>query len=117
MLSAEQEPSPEAGKFTAYTSVLTWVEVVWVVSKVMGKADGIQVGRKLLSFPGLRFLDVTSSTVARAQAISGSTGLAPREAIHCASALAKAIRSFVSDDKDVEVVPGIKRIALETFLD
>jgi len=106
----------EAGEFVAYTSVLTWDEVVWVVSKVMGKADGVQVGRKLLSYPGLRLLDVTSSTVIRAQEISQSLGLAPRDAIHCASAMAKGIGSFVSDDAGIEVVPQIKRVPLESFL-
>jgi hypothetical protein len=105
----------EAGKLVAYTSVLTWDELVWVVSRTLGKADAAQVGRKLLSFPGLRFLDLTSSTVVRAQAICDSTGLAPRDAIHCAAALAKGIESFVTDDADIDKVPGLKRVRLESF--
>ena len=47
----------EAQELVAYTSILTWDEVVWVVSKVLGRPDGIQVGKKLLNFPGLRFID------------------------------------------------------------
>lgn len=105
----------EGGGFVGYTSALTWDEVVWIVSRVLGKANGDQVGRKLLSYPGLRFLDVTSSTVARAQVISESLGLDPRDSIHCASALLKGIGSVISDDVDFEKVPELKRITLESF--
>jgi len=105
----------EAGKFVGYTSTLTWHEVVWAVSKTLGRADGTQVGRKLLSYPGLRFLDVTSSTLSRAQAVSESLGLAPRDSIHCASALLKGIESMVSDDAHFDRVPELKRVRLESF--
>jgi predicted nucleic acid-binding protein len=30
----------EEGELKAYTSTLTWDEVVWVVSRVMGRDDG-----------------------------------------------------------------------------
>lgn len=106
----------EKGTIVAFTSALTWDEVVWVVSKVMGEADGRQVGRKLLTFPGLRFLDVTPSTLAKSQGLCEELDLSPRDAIHCASAMIKGIRSVVSDDKDIEKVPGIARRAPEAFL-
>jgi uncharacterized protein len=105
----------EAGKFVGYISTLTWDEVVWAVSKILGRADGIQVGRKLLSYPGLRYVDVTSSTLSRAQAISESLGLAPRDSIHCASALLKGIESIVSDDSHFDTVPELKRMPLDSF--
>jgi predicted nucleic acid-binding protein len=106
----------EAQDLVAYTSVLTWDEVVWVVSRVLGRPDGIQVGKKLLNFPGLRFIDATTSIITKAQSISDSRDLAPRDAIHCASAIAKGIFSLVSDDSDLEVVTEIKRIPLDSFL-
>ena len=55
----------ESGELLAYTSILTWDELVWVVSKVLGRADGIQAGRKLLNFPGLRLIDVTAQVVSK----------------------------------------------------
>ncbi|MDG6925896.1 MAG: type II toxin-antitoxin system VapC family toxin [Nitrososphaerota archaeon] len=106
----------EKGTITAFTSVLTWDEVVWVVSKLMGEADGKQVGRKLLTFPGLRFLDVTPSTLARSQGLCEELDLRPRDAIHCASAISKGIKTVISDDKDIEKVPGFTRKNLETFV-
>jgi predicted nucleic acid-binding protein len=105
----------EAGEFVGYTSTLTWDEVVWAVTKVLGKADGVQAGRKLLNYPGLRFLDVTSSTISKAQAISETLGVAPRDSIHCAAALLKGIGAFVSDDVHFDRVPELKRVRLESF--
>ena len=40
----------EAERVEAFTSVLTWDEVSWVVTKVLGRADGVAAGKKLLSF-------------------------------------------------------------------
>lgn len=105
----------EAGTLTAYTSVLTWDEVVWVVSKVLGRTDGIGAGRKLLNFPHLRFVDASASVIARAQAIAEASNLAPRDAIHCATAIGKGIRRFISDDRALEGVPEIERVPLESF--
>jgi predicted nucleic acid-binding protein len=105
----------EAGTLTAYTSVLTWDEVARVVSKVLGRTDGLRAGRKLLNFPHLRFVDASASVIARAQAISEESGLAPRDAIHCATASGKGIRRFISDDRAIESIPEIERVPLESF--
>jgi uncharacterized protein len=105
----------EAGTLTAYTSVLTWDEVVWVVSKSLGRSDGLQAGKKLLNFPHLRFVDVSTSVIARAQAISEASSLAPRDAIHCATASGKGIRRLISDDRALEGAPEIERVPLESF--
>ena len=48
----------ENGEISAYTSTLTWDEVVWVVSKLLGRDDGINQGKKLLGFPNLEFINV-----------------------------------------------------------
>ncbi len=46
------------GEFNAYTSVLTWDEVVYVVGKVAGFEESLKVGKILLKMPFLEFLDV-----------------------------------------------------------
>ena len=46
----------EAERVEAFTSVLSWDEVSWVVTKVLGNADGVDAGKKLLRFPHLRIL-------------------------------------------------------------
>lgn len=66
----------ESGQLSAYTSTLTWDEVVWVVSKVLGRDDGIDQGRKLLDFPNLKFITVDESILNRAQALIDNTSSA-----------------------------------------
>jgi hypothetical protein len=41
----------ESERLGAFTSVLTWDEVSCVVSRVLGRADGVAPAKKLLSFP------------------------------------------------------------------
>ena len=55
------------GELEAYTSTLTWDEVVWVVYKVMGYADSVEIGRKFLAFPNLRLISVSSEVIIEAQ--------------------------------------------------
>jgi predicted nucleic acid-binding protein len=58
----------ENGTLLASTSILTWDEVVWVATKLLGKTDGITQGQKLLGFPNLKFINVDEEVVAQARA-------------------------------------------------
>jgi len=110
----------EAEKFEAFTSVLTWDEVCWVVTKVLGKADGVAAGKKLLGFPHLRFVEANSAVLSTAQSLIeryASKGLGPRDAIHCASALTRKASSIASDDAGMDVVKEVNRAPLERFLE
>ena len=102
----------EKGELTAYTSTLTWDEVVWVVSRVLGKRDGINQGKKLMGFPNLRFIEVNIMVLSTAQALLEKYNLKPRDAIHIASALSRNIRKIISDDEELERVKEIERIPL-----
>ncbi len=51
--------SIEKGELQAYTSTLTWDEVVWVISKSLGRSEAINQGQKLLGFPNLEFIRLT----------------------------------------------------------
>jgi uncharacterized protein len=103
----------ESKKVTAYTSMLTWDEVTWVVLKALGKADSRQAGKKLLQFPNLRFVEVNESVISKSQSLIENYEMKPRDAIHCSSALVKGIRQVVTDDSDFEALEGLKRMPLE----
>jgi predicted nucleic acid-binding protein len=103
----------ENGKLSAYTSTLTLDEVVWVISKVMGKDEGITQGQKLLGFPNLKFVAADENVIVRAQRIMCKYKIGPRDSIHAASALEKRTKSFISDDADFDQVKEIKLIKLE----
>ncbi|MDV3278444.1 MAG: type II toxin-antitoxin system VapC family toxin [Nitrososphaerales archaeon] len=105
----------EQGRIVAYTSVLTWDEVVWVVLRTVGKADSLSAGKKLLHFPNLRFVPVTEELLVRAQKLVEDHELAPRDAVHCASAMSKGVQVVISGDADLDAVPGLKRESPEAF--
>jgi predicted nucleic acid-binding protein len=103
----------ENGELSAYTSTLTWDEVVWVVSRVMDRNDGIAQGRKLLGFPNLKFINADESVLTQAQMLIDKYKLSPRDSIHVASALVRNIKAVISDDADFDQVQEIKRTPLE----
>jgi len=105
----------ETGQVSAYTSTLSWDEVVWVVRRVLGRGDSIQAGEKLTTFPNLRFIPVSEEIVGSAQKLLSEFELAPRDAIHAASALSKPVDVFLSDDPDLDKVEGIKRKSSASF--
>jgi predicted nucleic acid-binding protein len=104
--------SVETGKMDAYTSTLTWDEVVWVVSKTMGRSEGINQGKKLLGFPNLKLITTDTSVVSHAQRLIEKRKVNPRDAIHIACALEKKITEIISDDSELDVIKEIQRIPL-----
>jgi len=104
--------SIENGKLSAFTSTLTWDEVVWVVSRVMGRSEGALQGKKLLGFPNLQFVVADENVLARAQRLVDKYKLSPRDSIHVASALQKRTKTVISDDVDFDQVKEIKRTPL-----
>ena len=103
----------ENGTRLASTSTLTWDEVVWVATKLLGKTDGIAQGQKLLGFPNLKFINVDEEVITQAQALIGKYKLSPRDSIHIASALSKKIKTILSDDADFDQIKEIKRNPLK----
>lgn len=102
----------EKGKLKAYTSTLTWDEVVWVVSRTMGRDDGADQGKKLLGFPNLEFIDVDKRVLSSAQSLLDKYKIRPRDSIHLASAITKNVRTVVSDDEDFDKIKDIERTPL-----
>jgi predicted nucleic acid-binding protein len=104
--------SIEKGELPAYTSTLTWDEVVWVISKTLGRDEGINQGQKLLGFPNLEFVAVDANIITQAQVLLDKYNLNPRDSIHIASAIQRKIKTIISDDKDIDQVTEISRTSL-----
>jgi uncharacterized protein len=122
LYAEEQEPkvkyvrqilqSVEKGELLAYTSTLTWDEVVWIVRKEMGRDEAISQGQKLLGFSNLHWINADENILSHAQALMSKYNLHPRDSIHVASALNKKINVIISDDSDIDRVKEIKRTPL-----
>ena len=119
LYAEEQEPkvkhakqillSIEKGESSAYTSTLTWDEVVWIVRKAMGRDEAISQGQKLLGFLNLQWVIVDENILSQAQALMNKYNLSPRDSIHVASAINRKINVIISDDLDIDQVKEIKR--------
>jgi predicted nucleic acid-binding protein len=91
---------------------LTWNEVVWVVSRVLSRDDGIRQGKKLRGFLNLKFIIVDEGTLTVAQMLLDKYKLSPRDSIHVASALGRKIKEVISDDEEFDQVKEIARTPL-----
>jgi len=104
------------GSIEACTATITWDEVVWVIRKVFGLKPSIELGRMLLEFPNLKFLNVKRSVVLRAQSLMEKYKIKPRDAIHAATALENGIETIVSYDRDFDKLEEIKRLVPRILL-
>ncbi len=102
----------EEGEILAYTSTLTWDEVVWAVRKFMGREESITQGQKLLGFINLHFITVDENILCRAQALMSNYNLKPRDSVHVSSAIDRKLKAIISDDVDFDKVKEVKRIPL-----
>jgi predicted nucleic acid-binding protein len=103
----------ENKELSAATSTLTWDEVVWVATKLLGRRGGITLGQKLLGFPNLEFISVDEAIIAQAQSLMDKYKLCPRDSIHVASALSRKATIIISDDEDFDLIKEIKRAPLK----
>lgn len=102
----------EEKKIHAYTSTLTWDEVSYVVERILGKTDAIEVGKKFINFPFLRFITVDDEIIRRSQVIREKYNLKPRDSIHLSCAIERNISEIITDDSDFDHIKEIKRIPL-----
>ena len=123
LYSADLEPKAKKAKqilqkienkeLSAATSTLTWDEVVWVASKLLGRSGGVTLGQKLLGFPNLEFISVDEAIISQAQSLINKYKLSPRDSIHVASALSRKTTIIISDDEDFDQIKEIKRTPLK----
>lgn len=97
----------------AYTSTLTWDEVSYVTERLLGKTDAIEVGKKFINFPFLRFIPVDDEIMRRSQVIREKYHLKPRDSIHLSSAIERNISEIITDDADFDGIKEIKRIPVK----
>jgi len=98
------------GEVEAYTSTITWDEVVWVIRKIFNFELSLEQGRRFLEFPNLKFLSVKKSTVFVAHKLLERYRLKPRDALHAAVAIENGLTEIVSYDRDFDVLKELKRI-------
>ena len=103
----------EEKNIQAYTSNLTWDEISYVVERIFGKTDSIEVGKRFLNFPFLRFIPVDDEIIRRRQVIWEKYNLKPRDSIHLSCASERNISEIITDDTDFDRLKEITRIPIK----
>ena len=98
----------QQGEETAETSALTFDEVFWAVKK--HSLDlAFEACEAMLNFPNLEIISGDREVVSSALRIIKEYNLAPRDAIHAATALMEKAETFVSTDSHFDVIKELKR--------
>ena len=104
----------ESKDIQAYTSTLTWDEVAYVSERLLGRTDSVEVSKKFINFPFLRFIPMDDEIMRRSQVIREKYHLKPRNSIHLSSAIERNINEIITDDADFDGIKEIKRIPLKS---
>ncbi len=94
----------ENEEIEASTSALTVDEVVWVVKRMRGMDQALEVGDALLNMRGLELIPVDENVLRDSIGLMRLHGFDPRDAIHAASALRRGADAIVSSDSHFDVL-------------
>lgn len=88
---------------------MTFDEVIWEVKRNRGIEKAIDVADAMLNFPNLEIIAANREVASSALQIIREYRLAPRDAIHAATALAEKADFIVSTDAHFDKVKELKR--------
>jgi hypothetical protein len=101
------------GEIDGLTCSLTIDEVLWIIWKKVNREIAVKQARRVLRFPNLQVVDTRTSDVDRAIELVRKYNIKPRDAIHAACSLNRAIFSIISDDTDFDVIEELNRLNFE----
>lgn len=104
--------SVQNGKEKAYTSALTYDEIVWRIWKLRSYEDALSAARSFIHFSNLTFIEINHKVLTRSLELMENYKIYPRDAIHVACALENGIFIFLSQDKGFDKIKELKRKAL-----
>jgi predicted nucleic acid-binding protein len=99
----------QRGDEQAITSALTFDEVFWEVKKNRGIEKALEIAEATLNFPNLEIIPANKEIASAALQLIREYKLAPRDAIHAATALMEKANCIVSTDVDFDNVKELKR--------
>jgi predicted nucleic acid-binding protein len=98
----------QQGQEQAATSALTFDEVFWSIKKRKPEL-AIETSYALLNFPNMEIIPADRKLALSALKIINEYNLAPREALHAATALAVKADYIVSSDPHFDKLKELKR--------
>lgn len=104
------------GKIKALTSILSFDELCYKVEKLKGFQAAVSFAENFLAMPNMVFGDANISVIFKALEVIKQYRLAPRDAIHAATAQTHNVKLLVSDDKDFGKVKEIEWLGIKEFI-
>lgn len=106
----------DAGKRRLVTSALTLLEVL-VVPFRLGQIQLAEQYEMLLTRSrGLQLVDLTLAQLRAAAQLRAVTGVKTPDALQLAAALGAGCRAFLTNDRRLPAIPGLKIVQLSTYL-
>jgi len=99
----------QQGEEKAITSALTFDEVFWEVKRNRGIEKALETADAMLNFPNLEIIPADRGVARSAIQIIKEYNLAPRDAIHAATAIAEKADFIVTTDIHFDRVKELKR--------
>ncbi|MBI5161834.1 MAG: PIN domain-containing protein [Micrococcales bacterium] len=104
------------GRLAAVTSALTLLEVLVVPLRHGDVALARRYEALLTHSRGLELVDVSRSILRDAAALRAATGVRTPDAIQLATALAHRCPAFLTNDRQLPALPGLRVLQLADFL-
>jgi predicted nucleic acid-binding protein len=105
----------DRGERLLVTSVLTLLEVLVVPLR----AGNLQIAERyealLTRSRGLRVVDITRAQLTAAAHLRAATGVKTPDALQLAAALGAGCRTFVTNDRRLPAIPGLRVIQLSKY--
>ena len=107
----------DGGKRELVTSAVTLLEVLVVPYR----AGDLQLAGRyellLTRSRGVRFVDVTRDHLRAAAQLRAATGMKTPDALQIATALSAGCRTFLTNDRGLPAVPGLRILQLSSYLE
>ncbi len=94
----EWQTKIKEGQVEAFTSCLTWDELVYVVQKRNGKELAGRIGERFLQLSNIGFIAADEDIIKGAQDLLGNSNVRPRDSIHAFTSLMHAEGNIVTLD-------------------
>jgi len=104
------------GKVKAVTTLLTFDELFFNLSKRIGFEAAVLFSENFLALPNLVLADINGELIEVAFNIIKKYRLEPRDAIHAATAQRYNVDAFVSDDRDFSKVKELTWLDVDGFI-
>jgi predicted nucleic acid-binding protein len=107
----------DQGKRELVTSALTLLEVLVVPYRAVNRQLAERYEALLTRSEGVRMIELTRDQLRAAAQLRAATGAKTPDALHLVSALGAGCKTFLTNDRRLPTVPGLRVIQLSSYLD